>query len=96
MCYYVNTGGVRMSNINIRVDDKLKNESQEIFKELGLDMSTGIKLYLNQVVKRKGIPFEVTLEKSEMELALEDIAKGRVESFDSLEDLMKDLNDDED
>lgn len=85
-----------MSNINIRVDDKLKNESQEIFKELGLDMSTGIKLYLNQVVKRKGIPFEVTLEKSEMELALEDIAKGRVESFDSLEDLMKDLNDDED
>lgn len=80
-----------MGTISVRVDDKLKDESMKIFEELGLDMSTGIKMYLNQVVKKKGIPFEVTLEKSDLELALEDIASGRVESFNNLDELLKDL-----
>lgn len=84
-----------MSTINVRVDDKLKDESAKIFDELGLDMSTGIKIYLNQVVKRRAIPFDLTLEKSEIELALEDMVDGRVEKFDSLADLMKDLNDED-
>ena len=84
-----------MSTITINVDDKLKEESKKIFENLGLDMSTGIKIYLNQVVKRKGIPFDVTLEKSDLELALEDIAEARVETFNNIDDLMKDLNDED-
>lgn len=84
-----------MSTITINVDDKLKEESKKMFENLGLDMSTGIKIYLNQVVKRKGIPFDVTLEKSDLELALEDIAEARVETFNNIDDLMKDLNDED-
>ena len=80
-----------MGTISLRVDDKLKKDAIKVFEELGLDLSTGIKIYLQQVVINGGIPFDVTLEKSDLELALEDIASGRVESFNNLDELLKDL-----
>lgn len=84
-----------MANINIRVDDNLKEESKEILDSLGLDLSSGIKIFLKQVVLNKGIPFEVTLNKPDIVNALDDIKNNRVETFDSVEELMKDLNDED-
>jgi DNA-damage-inducible protein J len=46
-----------MSTIQIRIDEKTKKQASKVFKSLGLDMSSGIKLYLQQVSMRKGIPF---------------------------------------
>ena len=46
--------------ININVDAKIKNEATTILKELGLSMSTFINMALIQVIKRNGVPFEVT------------------------------------
>ena len=34
-----------MSQIAVRVDDELKKEATAIFNELGLDMSTAVKLF---------------------------------------------------
>ncbi|EFQ57177.1 type II toxin-antitoxin system RelB/DinJ family antitoxin [Streptococcus downei] len=48
-----------MSTIAFRVDDKLKKEATELYKELGLDMTTAIKLFLTQSVKTRSIPFEI-------------------------------------
>ncbi|MCK1226942.1 type II toxin-antitoxin system RelB/DinJ family antitoxin [Streptococcus uberis] len=48
-----------MSQIVVRVDDRLKDESSLLFKSLGLDMSTAIKMFLIQSVKTQGIPFEI-------------------------------------
>jgi DNA-damage-inducible protein J len=46
-----------MTQIQIRIDEKTKKSSKKIFDELGLDMSSAIKIYLKQVIKQKGIPF---------------------------------------
>lgn len=81
-----------MANINIRIDDELKEESKEILDSLGLDLTSGIKIFLKQVVLSNGIPFELTLNKPDIIHALEDIQSGRIESFDSVSDLMKELN----
>ena len=51
-----------MSQIAVRVDDELKKEATEIFNELGLDMSTAVKLFLKQSVLTRSIPFEVKLD----------------------------------
>ena len=51
-----------MSQIAVRVDDQLKKEATELFNELGLDMSTAVKLFLKQSVLTRSIPFEVKLE----------------------------------
>ena len=67
-----------MSQIAVRVDDDLKKEATEIFNELGLDMSTAVKLFLKQSVLTKSIPFKISLDeylKEEVEQAKKDIQK---------------------
>ena len=51
-----------MSQIAVRVDDELKKEATLIFNELGLDMTTAVKLFLKQSVLTRSIPFEVKLD----------------------------------
>ena len=54
--------------INVNVDSKIKEEATNILKGLGLNMSTAINMFLAQVVKRDGIPFEVANPKPTKEL----------------------------
>jgi len=53
---------IAMSQIAVRVDDELKKEATLIFNELGLDMTTAVKLFLKQSVLTRSIPFEVKLD----------------------------------
>lgn len=48
-----------MANLNIRVDDTLKKQAELIFSDLGLSMSTATTMFLKQVVRHNGIPFEL-------------------------------------
>ena len=48
-----------MANVNIRVDDKLKEEAEHIFDELGLSMSAATNVFYKQVVRCGGIPFDL-------------------------------------
>ena len=50
----------KTSAINIQVDSSVKKEATMVLTDLGLSMSSAINLFLKQVVKRNGIPFEVT------------------------------------
>lgn len=47
------------SAINVQVDSATKKEATAILNDLGLSMSAAINLFLKQVVKRDGLPFEV-------------------------------------
>lgn len=47
------------SPINVMVDSKTKEEATVILKDLGLSMSSAITLFLRQVIKNDGLPFEV-------------------------------------
>ena len=47
------------TNINIRVDTELKQAAEELFNDLGLNMSTAITMFLKSAVNHDGIPFEV-------------------------------------
>lgn len=48
-----------MSAINIQIDSETKNEATTILNNLGLSMSTAINIFLKQVIKNDGLPFEV-------------------------------------
>ena len=48
------------SLIQIRVDDNLKKDAETLFKDLGLDMPTAIRLFLKQALIHNGIPFTIT------------------------------------
>lgn len=47
---------------NITIDAEVKKQAQELFADLGLDLSTAINIYLKKAVAEQGIPFEVTRE----------------------------------
>ena len=48
------------ARLSVRVDAEIKRQVEAIFHELGMTMSTGINLYLNQVARQRGIPFPLT------------------------------------
>ncbi|CZE47295.1 type II toxin-antitoxin system RelB/DinJ family antitoxin [Campylobacter geochelonis] len=48
--------------IQTRVDIELKKEAEALFKDLGLDTTTAIRIFLKQAVIRQGIPFEVSTD----------------------------------
>jgi len=47
------------STIQIRVDDDLKLRSDKLFKDLGTDTTTAIRIFLTQALAVNGFPFEI-------------------------------------
>ena len=47
------------STIQVRVDDDLKTKSDKLFKDLGTDTTTAIRMFLTQAVAHNGFPFEI-------------------------------------
>ena len=47
------------STIQIRVDDDLKIKSDALFKDLGTDTTTAIRMFLTQALAVNGFPFEI-------------------------------------
>lgn len=41
--------------IQVRVDDELKNKSDQLFKELGTDTTSAIRMFLTQAVANNGL-----------------------------------------
>ena len=47
------------STIQIRIDKKMKKDADKTLKDMGLDMSSGIKLFLNEIIRERSLPFRV-------------------------------------
>ena len=47
---------------NINLDSDLKKSAQELFYDLGLDLTTAVTLFLKQYVREQAIPFEIKRE----------------------------------
>ena len=52
---------------NITIDAEVKRQAQELFADLGMDLSTAINIYLKKALAEQGIPFEVTRRVSNQE-----------------------------
>ncbi|WP_187312750.1 type II toxin-antitoxin system RelB/DinJ family antitoxin [Lacticaseibacillus paracasei] len=83
--------------ITIRLDASTKDEAKKVFEALGMDMSTGINVYLKQVVRDQALPFNPTIKDpldQATERSLQDLKNGRYEDFANLADLFKGLHQD--
>jgi len=47
------------TTLQIRIDQKTKAKAQRAFKGMGIDMSSGVKLFLTQVGNTGEIPFRI-------------------------------------
>jgi DNA-damage-inducible protein J len=72
-----------MANIQIKVDDSLRDDAQFIANQLGLDVATAVRMFLVQMVKANGLPFQPVTDpfygvanQRYLERAAEDVKNG--------------------
>lgn len=49
-----------MAQVNIRIDDALKEQGDKLFQSLGLNFSTAVSAFVSQAVREGGMPFPLT------------------------------------
>lgn len=85
------------TNISIRMDAELKSQADELFAELGMNISTAFNIFVRQSLREGGIPFDVSLNQPNKEtiaamLEAERIAKDpSVKGYTDLNQLFADL-----
>lgn len=57
--YNIHKGVRKMSATTINIDDTTKKEAQELLKDMGMNLSTAVNIFLRQVIKEQRIPFEI-------------------------------------
>lgn len=57
------------TNISIRMDSELKAQAEELFSELGMNLSTAFNVFVRQSLREGGIPFEIRMEQPNKETA---------------------------
>ena len=85
------------TNLNIRTDKHIKEQAEEIFNNLGLNMTTAINIFLRTTIRENGIPFEIKLDTPNRETR-DAIEEGRklfadvsAKGYNSVEELRKAL-----
>ncbi|MCF7924880.1 MAG: type II toxin-antitoxin system RelB/DinJ family antitoxin, partial [Candidatus Izimaplasma sp.] len=61
--------------INVRVDEETKKEVEDILDILGINMSTAVDLFLNQIILNKGLPFKVKLPSKDITVKEQELAE---------------------
>ncbi len=51
-----------MAQVNFRIEEEVKANAEKALKEMGLNMSTAITMFLVKVAREKRIPFEVNAD----------------------------------
>ncbi|MDR1709785.1 MAG: type II toxin-antitoxin system RelB/DinJ family antitoxin, partial [Candidatus Accumulibacter sp.] len=49
------------TNLNIRIDKELKEQAEEFFGKLGLNMTTAFNIFVRQSLRQGKIPFEISI-----------------------------------
>ena len=85
------------TNVSIRMDTELKAQADELFAELGMNLSTAFNIFVRQSLREGGIPFEIRTDRPNKEtiaamLEAENIAKDpNVKGYTDLVEMFADL-----
>ena len=84
---------------NIKIDPVLKEQAQDLFESLGMNLTTAVNIFLRQSVREQAIPFRIgePVPNAETLQAIRDARNGvgLSRGFTSVKELMKDLDADD-
>lgn len=78
------------SNINIKIDAEDKAAAEAIFSHMGMTMSGAVTMFIKRVIDDQALPFTPRV-KNTLDIALEQVKNGAVESFDNFEEWKADM-----
>ncbi len=90
-------------NMSFRVDRDLKAQADELFKNLGMNTSVALNMFLTQCVREQQLPFKVSMRSPEPNerlkealKELEDVESGKIKlkGYHNMTDLINALNED--
>ena len=67
--------------LQIRVDEELKKNANIALEDIGLDLSTAIRMFLNKTVLLSGLPFEVNNKRKIVKAKKSFVTKEDLKSF---------------
>ena len=85
------------TNISVRMDRALKKEADELFGEMGMNLSTAFNIFVRQALRERAFPFHITLDSPNREtieamMESERIAKDpTVKGYRDTDELFADL-----
>lgn len=95
----------KTATLNLRINPTVKNNAENVLKQLGIPMATAVDMFLRQISLTGSIPFSVklpavpreinadTMTNSELEETLlhgyEQIAKGQVVELESVNEMFR-------
>ena len=84
---------------NIKIDPVLKEQAQDLFESLGMNLTTAVNIFLRQSVREQAIPFRIgePVPNAETLQAIRDACNGvgLSRGFTSVKELMEDLDADD-
>ena len=45
------------THLHVRIDDNTKKQAQQIFSDMGLDITTAVNIFIKQVIRNRSFPF---------------------------------------
>ena len=51
-----------MAQVNIRMDDNIKEKADALFAEMGMNMTTAFNIFAREVIRKRAIPFVVGVD----------------------------------
>jgi len=67
------------ARISVNVDERVKHDAQQVFGEIGMDMTTAIDLFLRTAIREGRIPFSLQTERAYRESAHNAYIKAELE-----------------
>ena len=64
--------------LNLRVNPTVKQQAEDVLKQLGIPMATAIDMYLRQITLTGGIPFSLSLPKAPAALNADTMTDGQL------------------
>ncbi|EQD77843.1 type II toxin-antitoxin system RelB/DinJ family antitoxin [Ferrovum myxofaciens] len=78
--------------VRARIDEHIKEEASVVLEAMGLTVSDAFRIMLTRVAHDKALPFEPLIPNAETIAAMKEARRGKLQSFNSVDDLMADLN----
>ena len=81
--------------VQARIDGDIKDEAAAVLGAMGLSVSDAVRLLLTRIATEHALPFDLPKPNPETVKAMKEDRRSKLASFDTVEDLLADLNEED-